>query len=384
MESHNAVNFNNVNPFRFVGQQQTFNTGLIDTRRMSVSTNSMSSAGVREEYSLSDSSYASDVDWSATEQQSQHMFSPVVSPQLQQPEMTRSVQPYRTSPNASSARASPYTTSTDRTKRWSTGAYGPMGQPQRPSGFLAHRFSYQSPAQMSKPFAHNPHADLQPINFPPPQPSPSFGPHDQGINSPLFSQPVYSSIQQFFPEPIRPLPSQGRFPFASTLEGFRHRAAHLSDYSDPPNLYASLTEEPCDPPESDMNPEDPDMIPHQQDLRFPGDLYTPKWVRGHGNKREGWCGLCKPGRWLVLKNSAFWYDKSFTHGVSAASGAAFQGPQETRRTDGNPDVWEGHCGNCGDWVALVSSKKKGTTWFRHAYKVCPSHFRMIETRLTWS
>jgi hypothetical protein len=37
--------------------------------------------------------------------------------------------------------------------------------------------------------------------------------------------------------------------------------------------------------------------------------------------------------------------------------------------DGNPDVWEGLCGSCNDWVALVSSKKKGTTWFRHAYKV---------------
>jgi hypothetical protein len=118
-----------------------------------------------------------------------------------------------------------------------------------------------------------------------------------------------------------------------------------------------------------MNPSDPDMMPHEQELRFPGDLYTPKWVRGHGNKREGWCGLCKPGRWLVLKNSAFWYDKSFTHGVSAAAGAAFQRPQETRRIEGNLDLWEGLCGSCGDWIALVSNKKKGTTWFRHAYKV---------------
>jgi len=82
--------------------------------------------------------------------------------------------------------------------------------------------------------------------------------------------------------------------------------------------------------------------------------------------------LCKPGRWLVLKNSAFWYDKSFTHGVSAATGAAFQGPQDTRRTEGNLDVWEGLCGSCGEWIALVSSKKKGTTWFRHAYK-CHTH-----------
>lgn len=143
---------------------------------------------------------------------------------------------------------------------------------------------------------------------------------------------------------------------------------HYADLLDPPSLYASLHEEQISPPPEDMNPSDPDLVPHEQELRFEGDLYTPRWVRGHGNKREGWCGICKPGRWLVLKNSAFWYDKSFTHGISAATGNPFQEPQQTRRMDGNPDVWEGLCGSCNDWIALVSSKKKGTTWFRHAYK----------------
>ncbi|EPE05860.1 fungal protein [Ophiostoma piceae UAMH 11346] len=147
---------------------------------------------------------------------------------------------------------------------------------------------------------------------------------------------------------------------------------HYADLSDPPDLYASLNDEQLAPPPEDMNPSDPDMVPHEQELRFNGDLYTPRWVRGHGNKREGWCGICKPGRWLVLKNSAFWYDKSFTHGISAATGNPFQEPLETRRMDGNPDVWEGLCSSCNEWVALVSSKKKGTTWFRHAYK-CHTH-----------
>ncbi|KAF2757905.1 hypothetical protein EJ05DRAFT_500429 [Pseudovirgaria hyperparasitica] len=171
----------------------------------------------------------------------------------------------------------------------------------------------------------------------------------------------------------RPVPSQNLFRLLqSNADRHGGYAAHFADLSDPPDLYSSLQEEPSNPPESDMHPSDPDLIPHEQDLRFSGDLYTPRWVRGHGNKREGWCGLCKPGRWLVLKNSAFWYDKSFTHGVSAATGVAFQKPQETRRTEGNLDVWEGLCGSCGDWIALVSSKKKGTTWFRHAYK-CHTH-----------
>lgn len=177
----------------------------------------------------------------------------------------------------------------------------------------------------------------------------------------------YHEPHQFETPP--PLLSHGLFRMLQSNADPHSLHSHYTDLSDPPDLYASLHEEQVPPPPEDMNPSDPDLIPHEQELRFDGDLYTPRWVRGHGNKREGWCGICKPGRWLVLKNSAFWYDKSFTHGISAATGSPFQEPQETRRMDGNPDVWEGLCGSCNEWVALVSSKKKGTTWFRHAYKV---------------
>ncbi|KAF3928999.1 hypothetical protein ABW19_dt0207908 [Dactylella cylindrospora] len=166
--------------------------------------------------------------------------------------------------------------------------------------------------------------------------------------------------------------STAQIPYLRMLQSNADPHYHYGDLSDPPDLYAALSEEQLDPPEEDMNPEDPDMKPHEQELRFEGDLYTPKWVRNHGNKREGWCGICKPGRWLVLKNSAFWYDKSFTHGISAATGQAFMEPQEVRRVDGNPDVWEGLCHSCHEWISLVSNKKKGTTWFRHAYK-CHVH-----------
>lgn len=148
--------------------------------------------------------------------------------------------------------------------------------------------------------------------------------------------------------------------------------------SKPPNLFGPLSERPSSPPPEDFNCENEDDVPRVQDLRFEGDLYTPKYVRGHGNKREGWCGICKTGRWLVLKNSAFWYDKSFTHGISAATGAAFESPKETRRMKSNPDVWEGLCHSCGEWIALISSKKKGTTWFRHAYK-CHTHQKVKDT-----
>ena len=143
----------------------------------------------------------------------------------------------------------------------------------------------------------------------------------------------------------------------------------VAETYEPPNLFASLQKDQFSPPLEDMRPVDPEYTPYAQELRFEGDLYTPKYVRGHGNKREGWCGICNQGRWLVLKNSAFWYDKSFTHGISAATGAAFEGPKQTRQTKGKNEAWEGLCGSCGEWIALFNSKKKGTTWFRHAYKV---------------
>lgn len=184
-----------------------------------------------------------------------------------------------------------------------------------------------------------------------------------------------------------------------TRHGESNKKIHTNPLK-PPDLLGPLYEEQESPPIEDMTPDDPEMIPHKQNLRFENDLYTPRWVRGHGNKREGWCGICKPGRWLVLKNSAFWYDKSFSHGVSAVTGKAFEGPREIRRIKKmkNEDIgnewgtgeggsesghvltqrfgskttttWEGLCGSCNEWIPLVSSKKKGTTWFRHAYKVC--------------
>jgi len=160
----------------------------------------------------------------------------------------------------------------------------------------------------------------------------------------------------------------------STLDAQDIYASYYSNLDHPPDLFAPLLDDQESPPPEDMKPSDPDLFPREQEVRFEVDLYTPRWVRGHGNKREGWCGICKPGRWLVLKNSAFWYDKSFTHGVSAATGTAFEGPKKTRCADRDPDVWEGLCPSCGEWIALISSKKKGTTWFRHAYKVrCPNY-----------
>ena len=141
------------------------------------------------------------------------------------------------------------------------------------------------------------------------------------------------------------------------------------DHSVQPNLYHTHSEEQCSPPFEDMDTKDLDRVPFMQELRCDNDLYTPSYVRGHGNQREGWCGICKPGRWLKLKDSQFWYDKSFMHGISAATCQPFEKPVQFRRLDEETQLWEGLCGTCNEWVTIISNKQKGNRWFRHAYKV---------------
>ncbi|KAJ3100442.1 hypothetical protein HDU97_002229 [Phlyctochytrium planicorne] len=116
-----------------------------------------------------------------------------------------------------------------------------------------------------------------------------------------------------------------------------------------------------------------------QKLRFDGDLYTPAWVRLAGQMKEGLCELCpKPGRWLQLKNSAFWYHKQFLHGISSVSGVAFTKPLETRvvfvyvplaaptgdvTNPATPVITvmvEGLCHECQKWHPLMNSKRRCT------------------------
>lgn len=308
-------------------------------------------------------------------------LSPVASPRATnqtRPDQVRTQSRGRATPSPRpSARSAPYSLEGSKNQRWSTGSYASShhhNRRQSPLVYQEVQDAYSAPQRMS----------LQAYQ---PLPSHSSIIHVGGIQGAqshpfgLNGQPMYSRHDMMLPshpgmyldgrpfEQPPPLPSQGLFKMLQSNGDPHTLHSHYTDLSDPPDLFGALQEEQVPPPEEDMNPADASLSPYEQDMRFEGDLYTPKWVRGHGNKREGWCGICKPGRWLVLKNSAFWYDKSFTHGISAATGSPFEEPLDTRRMDGNPDVWEGLCSSCNDWVPLVSSKKKGTTWFRHAYKV---------------
>lgn len=277
-------------------------------------------------------------------------------------------------------RSSPYPTALGRSRSLSTGSVALSGPQQNsafthsaspPMGFEPHQAFHPSGANSMSVI---PDVDFdffcqtQASNFP----SARFN-HDGLFMSPPADESSCSSVHTTSPEIVNVL-------HTSNLARTKCEH-HFAGSSKPPDLFGPLQDDQLSPPPEDLEGEDSET-PRAQELRFDGDLYTPKYVRGHGNKREGWCGICKPGRWLVLKNSAFWYDKSFTHGISAATGSAFEGPKQTRRMKGNPDVWEGLCHSCGDWIALISSKKKGTTWFRHAYKVSSTPFTSISVSLT--
>ncbi|CAO3598916.1 unnamed protein product [Absidia cylindrospora] len=112
---------------------------------------------------------------------------------------------------------------------------------------------------------------------------------------------------------------------------------------------------------------DVEARPRRQKLRYLGDMYTPQWVRYNGQSKEGLCDTCKPGKWLQLKNSAFWYHKQFFHGISSVSGAEFMKPMDTRWVD--QDIVEGLCHQCQQWVSVSNVKRKNSVlWYRHAHK----------------
>jgi hypothetical protein len=49
-----------------------------------------------------------------------------------------------------------------------------------------------------------------------------------------------------------------------------------------------------------------DGVAEYQPKRFPEDMYTPSWLRGKGNYREGLCSICNPPIWFKMKQSAYW------------------------------------------------------------------------------
>ena len=121
--------------------------------------------------------------------------------------------------------------------------------------------------------------------------------------------------------------------------------------------------------DSTLLEDDDEEMPRLQSLKSENDLYTPKWVRNKGSKKEGLCELCKPSKWLKLKDSAFWYHKQFYHGISSSNGAPFRSPINIQtvwvgdKISSSTSIMvhlitEGLCHHCNSWVPLFKNKKR--------------------------
>lgn len=122
-----------------------------------------------------------------------------------------------------------------------------------------------------------------------------------------------------------------------------------------------------------LRPSSP-IEPRRQEIRFEEDMYTPRWVRGRGKTKEGWCDLCNNGGWFQLKNSAYWYHKQYLHGICNLTGRPYPNPIGVRQVEGGSDSLEVECGSCKDWISIgimraTDHGKWGASWYRHAHKV---------------
>ncbi|KAF4636462.1 hypothetical protein G7Y89_g1614 [Cudoniella acicularis] len=152
------------------------------------------------------------------------------------------------------------------------------------------------------------------------------------------------------PMSVRSGMSYGRF------HGRRKRArfgsfSAMSRSSDDANVDLNNPHVEVPPPETDLDHLADVQRFRQNEVRFEGDLFTPHWLRGF--KQEGWCGLCRPGRWLKL-GEAWWNDRVLYHGICAETGKGFPEPEEAVELEANSSVegyysaWFIHSANCYD------------------------------------
>jgi hypothetical protein len=132
-------------------------------------------------------------------------------------------------------------------------------------------------------------------------------------------------------------------------------------------------------PYSTKTEQDPRRVPSRQDFQGDdntkaleqepklgsGDLYTPKFVKGHKSDRQGWCDC---GKWLGMKSSVYNYHASICHGISCRTGRPFAPPIQIRWCKALRMV-DAHCHNCGEWVNIMRKMMRHRTWknwFVHA------------------
>jgi hypothetical protein len=130
------------------------------------------------------------------------------------------------------------------------------------------------------------------------------------------------------------------------------------------------------PSAKDFADEDPDMIPRREDALFGGDVFTPGWVRGYGQQKEGFCGRCVPGVWLNIADKSYERNLTYMHGIPC-NGIPIARPSAIRQRVGEIRRWEAYCDKCEAWRNLQRTSV-GWNWFRHYLKVRPSISNIIQ------
>lgn len=111
------------------------------------------------------------------------------------------------------------------------------------------------------------------------------------------------------------------------------------------------------------------------------DLYTPRFVRGVGVKKEGLCPLCfeeEQTCFFKTKTSQYNYHMMYTHGILPSTLRPMDPPvafQVVARPSSNPtdrqEMLQGKCHGCGKWIDVESRKCTPVNvpeiyWWKHA------------------
>ncbi|CAG8519999.1 4262_t:CDS:2, partial [Ambispora leptoticha] len=139
----------------------------------------------------------------------------------------------------------------------------------------------------------------------------------------------------------------------------QHHQIDSQEYSQQ-NAEAEEEESSTELPLIDPNDTRPDSKPRRQRTRYPGDLYTPKWVRLMGQAKEGYCDLCEPvsGKYFVPPIDTRTVQANSSIIYSTSSSLNSLPPTASSSALGNT---EGLCHQCQQWIPLTSTKKKTAT-----------------------
>jgi len=101
------------------------------------------------------------------------------------------------------------------------------------------------------------------------------------------------------------------------------------------------------PPAEDFEIDDPDFIPRREESTFRGDLFTPGWVRGYGNMKEGYCARCKVGHWVNIPSGTYEFHLTYLHGLPS-TGLPLPRPSTIREVESirengrrRPEMYQG-------------------------------------------